>query len=506
MESGNDLNAIVNQWIANLLSKIDKLLKANRRVCLIALSRKMPRFFDWLRRRPEGIDVDGLLEILKNPSVELTTEYAIPLIFNPKSRTNRENTTGIIIDDVVISGSTSCTVALEWDAASGRMPDFSTIFRCREATLFPALERDLPLDVPRMGYLQIIPYLKEISVRLIMSSLPIDIEYPIIHVQAPYGNLKRFIEEKCPDWKTYTVKSDLSDKVQESFTILLEDEKSHNYTNDFAKARLFPHDEESRLEIIAPNALCISNPDDYFNFSDNEYIQLWSDVWHLIMESSVAPRLESSTASVSESTLSVFFGQRKIMSLIVWTNYLMSLSSFIRNRRLLLPETVNVSVSVNDLSLILGSEVASDIVGRVNALIQRGIASESKRTRVTLPSYAISPELRKIYFQKVVEALKPEDDIASNLDSIFKITHFNGELKTVRGIGTSHNCVGESYESLMAHLLNFYYDDPEREVKVHRWMDQRIDESRITPKYEPVVGSDNKVYYRRFFFTGTNPF
>ena len=69
---------------------------------------------------------------------------------------------------------------------------------------------------------------------------------------------------------------------------------------------------------------------------------------------------------------------------------------------------------------------------------------------------------------------------------------------------TGHHCIGESFESLIQRIGYKHPEDNELFKKINHWVDIKIDECKLAPKYEIVIGSDNQRYFRRFFLCGSN--
>lgn len=185
--------------------------------------------------------VQSIFSAARDTRVSLVTEYALPLIFQGSDEEELSKTAAIIVDDALIFGETANKVCTEWVGMSGKRPEFSALARLSGKSLYNFYEGKESVKIPSFSLDNLLDVLESISSRLTSTSLPIDMEFPLIYVPVPFAELKNHIERNKPeDWISYTVKSGSGSNLHESFSILLEDEKNFTYNNDFAKARVFP--------------------------------------------------------------------------------------------------------------------------------------------------------------------------------------------------------------------------------------------------------------------------
>ena len=100
-------NQALDLWSESLSKQIRFGVSSGKKVYVIALSRKMPRFFDWLQKSVKKQTIKSpqvveLCKLLSSEEVEVTTEYAIPLILGGYSEFPKDKIAGIIADDVII--------------------------------------------------------------------------------------------------------------------------------------------------------------------------------------------------------------------------------------------------------------------------------------------------------------------------------------------------------------------------------------------------------------------
>lgn len=516
MQLNPDFIDEVNKWCVSLSAEIEKSIAAGKKVYIIALSRKTPRFFEWLFewlfQNGDSDAANQLVSLLKNPGVELTTEYAIPIIFSEYEdgfSSAFPNYDGIIVDDAIIFGATANRVCMEWAGASGRAPKYASIVRSsigKIANLF--IEKDIN-KTQALELEELKRPLHEISKCILKSSLPVDMEFPILHIKIPYGKIKDYMEQSAdPSWRRYSLKSDLIEDSKESFTLMLDGEKfGSSHGRDFAKVRVFDKGEETVIEALSPYSLAIEDLHAKDFFGEESY----DAIMRLVIEYVDAARL---SPEISENEFSPYlinilnrYNARRRSTLIVWMNYLLSLSVFVKNMGCLVPKGVEARIDEGDVRLILGSNLAGRVTSLLNNILsEKIVAEEPADLRAALPIYKNPPELYDSYSFNVSGALSFNGNVDKNLDELFSESYFCAPLfeKMEQKEQSGHHVIGETYDSLKVHLNMNHYDDPDLEEKIHRWIDRRIDECRISPKYEVVIGSDHREYSRRFFLCGSN--
>lgn len=499
----------VRQWCDTLSEEIEKCIAAGRRIYIIALSRKMPRFFAWLRWIPDNGSISRLLKNLDDPLVELTTEYAIPVIFSNVSDTSSPECVGIVVDDAIIFGATANKVCMEWLAASGTEPKYSTLFRSQKGKLRDIFIGKDIYSSKELSFNDLKAPLREISKCILRSALPVDMEYPIIWTNKYYLEVKDFIANMVPcSWRRYNVESEIDQVTKESFTVMLDGERLNNGNSDFAKVRVFDKGVETALEVLAP---CSIAEDDLFKgdfFLEPDYREIWENVLDVVGKVRPSDALKDGPLGALIGRFSAVLEARKRSTLIVWANYLLSLSVFINNMDVLVGSNECVCIKEEDVKLILGAQLAKPITKKLNDLISKRVSVSVNMEHVTLPIYVNPTKLHQNYMTQVAAQMIPAAGIEANLDQIYKVSYFSSQLyddlPDREDVG--HHIIGETYDSLRVHLNRFHHEKESSDVEmvINRWIDQRIDESRISPKYEIVIGSDNRRYFRRFFLCGSN--
>ena len=501
-----DFNIILIRWSKSLVSQIDTLLKKGKKVYLIALSRKMPRFFHWLKFQ-DTEEIRPLLEILKNENVILISEYAIPMLYALSSEDDKARMEAIVVDDAIIFGLTINRVCLEWLGYTGKKPGISALVRLDGDSLFPALEDSWTADIPRQQLNILCNTIENISQRLMSTSLPIDMEFPLIWASKSFEDMKNDLEGSDFDGvNCYSVFSGNENNTKESFSILFDKSKFWPNNNDFVKIRLFPKEDCTLIETIGPNEIGRHQLSDMYFFSDEDYNQLWNLVLISITKGSFIENHPEGILGFNKDLLTYCVYTRIFSTLAVWLNYLVSLAFFIRNLNALSLDDVSLSVNNDDICLLLGDIVTENVTFELNKIITQAIQTDNASIDVALPIYASPESVKEQYDRLVATVVTPGKSIELNLDEIYKISHFSGPINRVETISMiGHHTIGETFESLSQKLYKFFFEDDTREMKVHAWIDRRIDECRVAPKYELVTGSDGKKYFRRFFLAGSNP-
>ena len=495
-----------------MTKQIESCKNSGKRVYVIALSRKMPRFFDWLKKSVEKQTITSskvikLCELLNSDGVEVTTEYAIPLLFGGYLKSPKGNIAGIIADDVIIFGATLQRVSMQWWAFSGEIPYVIALFRGGYSVIASMLESDSTIAMEPLESKGLEAVLDMISCNIHSTSLPIDIEYPLIYSELPYESVKAYIMEKCPsEWISYDVKSESYKDSSESFSVLLINGRNEGYTNDHAKIRLFKKSSGCCLEMIAPsyiNVLKLKNKE-LFNFGDDINDCVYTKVWQYVFNALHIDEGDENTIFTTIQNHQV--NQAILSSLIIWAEYLYCLSAFVRNRFKFFPEDSNFNIHKEDLVMILGENAGNIVFNEITSIIKGNKFFQPTFEPITLQEYVNPENLRDVYLRKLAAILKEGVSVSANLDALYSISHFSGEIcksmsqKDLIG----HHCIGESFESLKQRIEYKHPGENGLLTEINKWVDVRIDECRLAPKYEIVKGSDNQRYFRRFLLCGSN--
>lgn len=509
MEKENFNNAL-DLWSKSLLKQINK--EKGKHIYVIALSRKMPRFFEWLQKSVEyetimSPDVKKLCELLNSDEVEVITEYAIPLVFGNNQKLSKDKITGIIADDVIIFGATLQSISMQWWAFSDEVPHAIALFRGMNGVIPSILESESTRAMKFLDEDKLEASLDMISSKIHSMSLPIDMEYPLIYSDSPYEEVKKHLKENYPPESYYEVKSEFYEDSSESFSVLLENARKEGYTNDHAKIRLFKKPKGCCIEIIAPSSVNILKLKDrnLFNAGNETNGGLYSKVWKTVFDKLIGDKKEENKIFTTQQE--DLRNQAILSSLIIWAEYLYCLSVFVGNSSKIFPEDSIFNIRKEDLILILGKDMADVMFSEMTSIISGHEFFKPMLHYVSLQAYVNPERFRDIYFRKLAAVLKEGVPVGDNLDALYDISHFSSDIyksTNQMNLQMSHHCIGESFESLEQRIRHKYPTDENLIKEINKWVDIRIDESRLAPKYEIVIGSDDQRYFRRMLLCGSN--
>lgn len=500
---------IIERWADRLVEQIEQFQAFNKIVCLVALSRKMPRFLEWLFKEVPFESALKLKRLIDSGEVDLITEYAIPFVRFKDEDSSAPDRAGIIVDDALIYGSTANRVGMEWIAASGEYPTISTPFRSLEARIPDVFESPASRLAMTLPFDDLKKALRRISEKIARTALPVDMEYPIIRLAAPYNKVKDHVLSSIPsDWRYYDVESSLyGEFVKPSLSVIIPDSFQASASHDFVKFRLFDKGAETLIEVIAPQTVNLQSlAEEGDPFKESAYCYAWETVVTAIVD---RDDKKAGSERISKDIMSSayrYLNSREVQLLVVWVNYLHSLSMFVDVYDRLVPYGVKAKVSVEDLKLIVGKELASKIVYTLDRILSDRLQNKTENQHVVLPTYVNPGDMRDKYMTLVLNSMHPEYSIEQNLDGIFSVSHYTSTLsRDVAEVDRfGHNHFGETYESLVSLLTDYHFENPDLLLCINRWIDMSIDESRVAPKYESVRGSDGNWHFRRFFLCGSN--
>lgn len=512
------MEVYVDMWRQRLRHIVRRCLSAERRPVLVALSRKMPRFVNWFRENYlDSFDEDRKLL----DSLELTTELAVPFICLNESAHEVDNIDFIIVDDVIARGKTLARVADLLYKLTDRKPFVVCMAMASSVRQYPKVER-MGLDrTPRGGMEQICDITGFVSTKVEEAQLPVDMEFPIFTLKSPAGMTAE--EKRAAGAEAF---SRLAGEIaalydDRSFTrtgdgsrisVELKAPKSGDMV-DFSKIRYFLRgDGEIVMELFSPHILAeyslidrIVSPFDDCDGSEENLLR-FKTVWNR-----TTARIKNSIGLLRVEGMDAI-AQELVKTLAVWCNYLLSLSTFARHFKSLVPileMRERMELSRESLSLIVGKSLAYAIYDDLVEMVANGICVECSRERAAgIPTCFANTLIAKLVTHNKLSSLFNTHTIEEGAEAIFRFMHFHNPMwKTVAMAGNSASAreVGESYDSLIEAMAPMYggHFEPWR---LKQWVDAQIDAGRIIPKYERVQTMDGIAYWRRFFFAGLRPF
>lgn len=494
-------SAISNWWIS-LTTRIQTTKESGLTPVLIALSRKMPRLIEWLTHTflENHPDLPGK-EILAD--CELTTELSVPFRVSTSNDMSKE--CYILIDDIIIHGTTIKSVASDLEILSRRYSEtrimcyVSSVFLYQRPVAMPScvsiedIAELQPLDLPMTKKV-----ISELAYLIRNANLPLDMEYPILRLRGDHTT-NSFIEEIKLHLKQNNVIF-YKGYWDNTLTGLLErSEDQHAY--DFAKIRAFESDNGLALEVFSPYTL----PDLLKNqqielFKETSYKSLWEIVANPVKEFAI------SNSYLFDEVYGEALRRNMCRSLIVWANYLLSLSFFISKCFDILPTTVRSAFDVheNDIKLILGSDYCKSITSRIRDIIKNGIYDSVNYIPFCDENDWFAPEqFKEEYIQCKAKLASHSDCVQAAMSGIFKFQNFSNPSYEKPQHRHDRLFYGETFSSLIK-SCSPYFMGKDVEYQINRWIDDQIDNGAVVPKYELYVTEEGNYRWRRFFHAGLN--
>lgn len=497
-----DIEACLNK----LCSVIVELGIDRQKIHLIAISRKMPRIFEWIENECEISNDSNFqkckehLQIIKECGV--VSEHAIPFIL--ASDFDKEHEI-IVIDDIIISGQSMKGVVDDIYAYTQKKPRLFTIYHTTAmGDNFPDhgnfIYRGTCLsEEEKTGVIQ------EICNNIASFSLPMELEFPIFHFNENYDILKQSLHKRAIEikYRTYEKPKSTTDN-SESISVILEHELKRTLNHDFAKLRLFKKkrydsDNSACLQVNAPRVLTESECQLDNLFSNKDYSTIWKKILHSIY------RMEKNdTDPVSAQRML----NRRFLSLVVWANYLFSFSVGMNTciNTILLEDFPNVPQIISqDIELILGKKLAQEVTGDLNKLALERIVEMSTVEELQITEMWFAPKQAKEYYEIERYRTTQKNDLREAIRSLFS-THLQ-----IGGFGETIGSLRKLYHSLFFNgiameLVKDKDNEKEKDFEkdLNEAIDNAIDNGIASPFYQLVKNSSGIPCYRRFYKGGSN--
>jgi hypoxanthine-guanine phosphoribosyltransferase len=480
MDANDILSTAIEQWHAKLLRYIESSLLEHKKVVVIALSRKMPRVLGLIENHFLSSDEQSMSFLER---CEVTTEHAIPFVLH-----QGENQEVIILDDIMNTGDTVQTVVNDVNEFTGNEP---TVFSLIQSEAVKSIEGARSCISGReVSKEQLADCFELITKKILEKGLPIDMEYPILCLDSQtYSNIYNQLPDKLRSAYPQSIQYRVSHKISDNYVLILEEETNKLYNNDFAKLRFYENEGTIKVVSFSANVLSEYNLRQESMFENLVYDRLWKVVW----DEACRKRMKEDKWQAQSS--------RVYRTLVVWANYLHSLSSFNRNKKNFSSVTGDeFQVLLKDLILILGNSLAKKILPEVNDILRKGEISPSTREFLKVPTCLVNERISKAYDFYKFTICRKSDTVDSALHEIFMM---GGVLQKKAEQLTppldDDMPIQESFVSLVSSLrkgFGFMSLSPE---EIYHWIDQKIDEGRVVPRYERVKDEDGNAYWKRYF-------
>lgn len=516
--SENKLSEAIKRWLDALYDNVRTVgFDDNKRIILIAISRKMPRIFEWIKTKwlPSLTETDGKRTYLEKfealDRCNLVSEHAIPFLWADCSDTSK-NTPIFVVDDIIISGQTMSRVSSDIYAYTKKEPFISTIFKYRDASI-ECTGGFIESSEGKKGYTELTEseevkdWSKYLCQIIKSSSLPMELEFPAFHIEnKTYEELRSYMENASANAKLtpYSLGEE-----KKNFTLILENELRWIYNHDYPRLRLFEKDKGATLESSAPRVVSMGDIKNPGLFTTAPYNEIWKT-----LTDSISPKeADSGDDDLSfENTMRI--EHRKLLSLVVWANYLYSFSVVMnccRATAILKEFPGHPQVKTEDVALLCGPYLAEGITEKLNSIAEMRVV-EPRGTEVyhdTKMYISIDDEK----YEKEYTSLRASVGLNSNSIEEAIIDLFQKQYDMKKKALSDEDCMsdrfdfGETIQSLQE-LFDFRFKDPESEDKyiadLNKAIDQGIDEGRLSPLYYELIDSTGVTCWRRFYRGGSS--
>lgn len=468
------------------LQQFEKMVRhRNGVLLLIATSRKMVRFLEYLRKA-------GIVILPKNQIV--ISEYAIAFCMERLCRQYGEKLQVLITDDVTDTGHTIDSIAACVENCTKRKP-FALPFVTRQQTIL----FDHACNIGEGNYADshLAAYCTMRIVQSLLSDgIPLDMEYPIWKISFPMmfsrpDNLQQMLSESFDSCTVYAVRHWIKENDEEGeviyYTVLLDQESdSRLATSDFAKIRFYVSRRNLYIELFSPRTIEEEQLRNIRQFRNKEVQNIWEKLYDQL-------NTPTDECSCEERHHYILLSQVVMLnylhSIITMTNCLPSLYNFFRRLGL----TVKLSIDAANLSLLLSPEVTYEIAPLINSLLQSGcrIVQEQSSLIFSIEESIISDDSADKYYVRNVRMLSQCATVEEAVVSIFR----NQRLLMANGA-----LAGESFNSLYERMKLFsIYGNIQPEI--HQTIDYMIDEASVAPSYMRILKRGN-YYWKRLFHAG----
>lgn len=505
-------------WLYRLIEAIEDVRANGKHVFVVAVSRKMPRLFDWLKKQDDidfgiihGMDFSDRKRVAAYvDSLEITTEHSLPFLFRDEDPDSREV---FIVDDIIIHGNTIRKVSRDVFSLTGRRPKVSAIFVKKNSGNFPYADTNLIDHIRRIDDTECRVANEFIANCIMKTSLPMDMAFPIIHLKQEFDEVREWLMAACEEHgiETSDVDHALDGFTCRSLSMRVTEGGLKGYNNDFVKLRLFDkHEEGCLLVVYAPNRIPYNSLFGDAPFNDTDYRTVWDEFQHRCM---VVANRDSHLSDIFDS----FWAERNIemrctLSMTLIENYLMSLSVFNR-----LSETHRFPADIrfegeirkDDLRKIAGDRNLTSAMHRAaTRILESGETSPFAREDTPVEDCIAPFDLTEEY-DAVKQRISYEsrEEPATMLRRIFNLQANPAALgvKTDDIEDPETMGFGESFASLVSALTQYNRMDAEEAMGiVHNFIDSGSDEGRISSFYAMANTPSGETFMRRFFRAGSN--
>lgn len=534
--SESDINssqqASVSKIWEHLLSKFILTAKSeHKKPVIVALARKMPRLMEFYGTKDKGRSsiMSSLFSEKEDggSDVELITEHAVSSYLK-NIKDVKEKVSVLVLDDFIVYGTSAEATAENIFITTGIRPSILSLKRKQRLKpfLYGNLENCEELIDPEVP-----KFTTDNSYKILSLLKPIDLEYTILSIPVDGGEIMGnwagflekvksiFTEERGFD--VYDVEHRIPEGLDfagsreiYNISICLKERNPYKKNNDFTKLRIYVGEREASVACYAPNIIWENS---LLKESKLFVDTLLKDCWTDVIEAIDRPVAEPVDAGSEVLTQILEEGYRASaqLSKVVWANYLSSFACVSGMKGLLseLFGNVEVGLNVQDICYLVGPDLAQGIREKLKGIYDSGVPTgfDNSETVSVCKDALIPMRFKELYDKAVVSQLDYSNDVREALSLIFTNLHYNIGLFNKREEGENPSMIerfkfGESYESLLEKLRPkfFFPKKGELELRIYKWIDEKIDMGIVVPKYEPSVDEYGRTYWRRYFRAGEN--
>lgn len=477
---------------------IDELARHLKAICafdgltvIVALSRKGPRLLEKI-----------LADATFSHKPMIITEHALPFLFMNLAEMKGFNVQIIMVDDAVYFGSTMEGIYKEIMAYESYyhltyVPKAFAAIKTEESIIIPGLE--VKAEKVRSGYGHF--FVKQVMSELRSSCKPLEIDFPCITYsmerEVDTIKLKDALNTVYPD-SVYHVKH----LESESFNVVLKSDSG----SFFNKLRIYPDGNNVHVEPMTPRVVT-NDVDQMFHEFDNaegDIFDYWKDLFTLygLVRDDFPTELRRSLAKTFVTVINYIYSLNTLIKESYNLNTVLKDAGGYVDKISLDKKDLRYLLCENNLVEELYDILSSHLFKNVPLVKSYGINLIKFSDQQIFESYDFpSKEEKEVLKSHDSHMIYNSRNVTQALSAIF----FNQNLLIERWsrkntkLGRSRLNFGYTFQSLkklISEYRNEFSFDEVDMLKVHQWVDKRIEQGCIVPQY--VCDITNKVWTRVF--------
>ena len=527
------IEELCNDWLKALIELIRRLKSEGKKVVLVAMSRKMPRLFEVIKKEFSDDESNTLKDCL------FITEHVLPYFLH---NFNSEEQCLVIMDDAIYYGSTINQITGYIEKITSIRPfvmpvAINEVFGdLRYAKLIWMEDHQNAIKEKHIPF-----FTTQLTELILELRRPLDMEFPILRFdfseKDTHKNLHIAFKERSREaFEKYFQKDDDNNDIyviHHDINIRSNQEGATNYNvlpkkgspydqwnNDFCKMRFFVSDTSIQVVAFAPGILSEDTlTDEVPLFSDNRIQRMWDAV--RVRKMAEWRKDETETEDFITKSIRDSYERQCARSRVIWANYLASFIYLLKHKKAIcntISDILEVKVeevmnwpkfSKEDTQQMLPPELSQSMTDSLNRCFQEwgdeDCAFNSIHSAVLANQELIPDEYKNEY----IEITRNSMQRCSTAEEALSVLFSNQQLITNGGkmdndalrrslrlrFGVTYNAL----ETKLAFPVGF--NGLWRNI--HKWIDKNIDEGAVKPRYERII-RDGKAYWIRTFRAGEN--